>query len=164
MRWQPDEPVCSECGFDWSCARDEATAIVAASAQAAEAALSDIADPSARTGRRWSASMYLWHVVDVLRIGTERLLTLQLDPDRGIPCWDENGLADARRYERLSPVVGIVVLEQVAAEWSRVAAAVADEAEVRHPLFGTLRTVDVIRRNAHEVRHHLYDIRQPTPS
>jgi hypothetical protein len=32
--------------------------------------------------------MYLWHLVDVLRIGNERLLTLTRDPRRGITCWD----------------------------------------------------------------------------
>ena len=42
--------------------------------------------------------MYVWHLVDVLRIGTERLLTLTYDPGRGIACWDENALAEARRY------------------------------------------------------------------
>ena len=46
---------------------------------------------------RWSAGVYLWHVVDVLSIGMERLWTVTLDPDTGIPCWDENGLAAVER-------------------------------------------------------------------
>jgi hypothetical protein len=111
-----------------------------------------------RDGDRWSASMYVWHLVDVLRIGTERLLTLAIDPARGIPCWDENALAEVRRYQQLSPGVGLIALQSAAREWSRAAAAGPATAEVSHPQFGTLTAVDVIRRNAHEVHHHLMDI------
>jgi hypothetical protein len=39
----------------------------------------------------------VWHLVDVLRIGTEPLFALTYDPGRGITCWDENALAEACR-------------------------------------------------------------------
>lgn len=102
--------------------------------------------------------MYAWHVVDVLRIGSERLLALQLDSLHGIPCWDENLLAEARRYEQLSPIVALAALEVAATQWLATVSETPD-AEVEHPVFGVLRTIDVVRRNAHEVRHHLWDIR-----
>jgi hypothetical protein len=102
--------------------------------------------------------MYLWHLVDVLRIGTERLLTLTHDPERGVACWDENALAKARRYEQLSPAVGLIVLRSAAREWSDAAQAAPVSAEVHHPQFGTLGAVEIIRRNAHEIHHHLMDI------
>jgi hypothetical protein len=158
MRWQPESPVCAECGFDWEAARQEAVALVAAGPGRAAAALAGVPDPLRRDGERWSASMYVWHLVDVLRIGTERLLTLAIDPARGIPCWDENALAEVRRYQQLSPGVGLVVLRSAAREWAQAAEAGPVTAEVSHPQFGTLTAVDVIRRNAHEVRHHLMDI------
>jgi hypothetical protein len=111
-----------------------------------------------RAGARWSASMYVWHLVDVLRIGAERLLTLKHDPDRGIVCWDENALAHDRRYQQLSPVVGLIVVRAAAREWAQAALAAPATAEVSHPGFGTLGAGEIIRRNAHEVRHHLMDI------
>ena len=74
MRWQPDSAVCAECGFDWEMARQNAIELVARVPDAAAAAITGIKDPMRRTGERWSASMYVWHLVDVLRIGTERLL------------------------------------------------------------------------------------------
>jgi len=111
-----------------------------------------------RTGGRWSASMYVWHLVDVLRIGTERLFTLAHDPGRGITCWDENALAEARRYRQLSPGVGLIVLRSAAQEWAEAASKAPAEAMVRHPEFGDLGAVEIIRRNAHEVHHHLMDI------
>jgi hypothetical protein len=82
--------------------------------------------------------MYLWHLVDVLRIGTERLLTLTHDPSRGIACWDENALAEVRHYQRLSPVVGLIVLRSAAQAWATTAAAAPADVQVRHPQFGTL--------------------------
>ena len=83
MRWQPDSPACAECGFGWQLARQDAIDLVAQVPDAAAAAIAHVRDPAQRTGEAWSASMYVWHLVDVLRIGTERLLTLAHDPGRG---------------------------------------------------------------------------------
>lgn len=158
MRWRPDAPTCSERGFDWRCSRESAIAEVAGSPDAVGTALAGVLDPTERTAERWSASMYLWHLVDVLRIGTERLLTLTLDAERGIPCWDENALAENRRYAQLSPLVGLALLERAVPEWVEVAESTSDEAQADHPVFGALGALDVIRRNAHEVHHHIQDV------
>ena len=158
MRWQPGNPVCAECGFDWEMARQDAIDSVAQVPDAAAAAITGITDPTQRTGDRWSASMYVWHLVDVLRIGTERLLTLTHDPDRGVTCWDENALAEARRYQQLSPAVGLIVLRLAAQAWTSATAVAPADVQVRHPQSGTLGALEIIRRNAHEVHHHLMDI------
>jgi hypothetical protein len=158
MRWQPDSPVCAECGFDWQLAGRDAIDLVAQGPDAAAAAIAGIDDPTQRTGEVWSASMYVWHLVDVLRIGTERLLTLTHDPGRGITCWDENALAEVRRYQWLSPVVGLIALRSAAQAWATTAAAAPADVQVRHPEFGALGALEIIRRNAHEVHHHLMDI------
>ncbi len=154
--------MCAECDFDWAIAHVDGVAIVGAAPDAASRALVAVGDPTRRDGARWSASMYLWHLVDVLRIGTERLLTLALDPACGIPCWDENDLAAARRYDRLSPVVGLAVLRRAASEWQDAAGLTSPDAEVDHAELGPLGALEVIRRNAHEVRHHVLDIRVGT--
>jgi len=158
MRWRAEAPVCAGCGFDWQLARQDAIDLVAQVPAAATAAITRVRDPTQRTGDRWSASMYLWHLVDVLRIGTERLLTLSCDPDRGITCWDENALAEARRYQQLSPDVGLIVLRSAAQAWVTTAVAAPADVQVRHPQFGVLGSLEIIRRNAHEVHHHLLDI------
>src|SRR5262249_56266332 len=135
MRWQPDSPVCAECGFDWQMTRQDAIEVVAQAPDGAAGAITGIEDPARRTGERWSASMYVWHLVDVLRIGTERLLTLTHDPDRGITCWDENALAEVRRYQQLSTTVGLLVLRSVAQEWTTTAALPPPNLPLRHPRF-----------------------------
>ena len=96
---------CPECGFDWNedplrgavggaSARSPSSAGCSPADQAAEEAV----DPGL-----WSASRYVWHTVDVLRFGTERLWTISADPSFGVPTWDENELADVRSYDELSP-------------------------------------------------------------
>lgn len=100
--------------------------------------------------------MYLWHLVDVLRIGNERLLTLTHDP-RGITCWDENALAEGCRYQQLSPIAGLMALRPAAQAWVATARAAPDDIQARHPQFGALGGLEIIRRNAHKVCHHLMD-------
>jgi hypothetical protein len=133
MRWQPSEPVCAECGFDWGSSRQMAIDLVAAGPDAAARALAGVADPMRQAGGRWSASMYVWNLVDVLRIGTERLLTLTYDPASGIWYWDENALARDRYYHRLSPVVGLIAFRTAARGWVTAALAAPADAQARHP-------------------------------
>lgn len=102
--------------------------------------------------------MYVWHLVDILRIGAERLLTVRLDPAGGIPCWDENELAEVRKYEFLPVTVGLEMLRFATRDWLAVASTVADTEEVLHPEFGSLDALDIVRRNAHEVLHHTGDV------
>ena len=138
--------------------RDDAIALVTRLPEDASAAVARIRQPTQQISERWSASMYVWHLVDVLRIGTERLLTLTHDPGRGLTCWDENALAEIRRYGQLSPAVGLIVLRTAAEEWARTARETPTQAVVHHPEFGDLGALEVTRRNAHEAHHHLMDI------
>lgn len=158
MRWTPEDPVCVECRFDWAVPTSDAINIVAGCSDAYAGALVTASPRPATEDGRWSAGMYLWHVVDVLRIGVERLWTITLDPDAGIPCWDENGLAAARNYSMLSIKVGLHAQRQAGASWIATASATPPDLTTRHDLFGELTAADIIRRNAHEVQHHLLDI------
>src|SRR5262249_42729804 len=117
-----------------------------------------ITDPGGATGGGWSASWYVWHLVDVLRIGTERLLPLTHDPARGITCWDENALAEVRRYRQLSTTVGLLMLRSVAQAWITAAAVAPGNVQVRHPRFGSFAAVQSHRPHSHQVPHHLMDI------
>ena len=44
MRWQPDGPVCVECGFDWGMARQDAVELIARAPDAAVTAIKGIKD------------------------------------------------------------------------------------------------------------------------
>jgi hypothetical protein len=158
VRWQPDSAVCAECGFDWAMARPAATAAVIQGPDAAEESLRHVEDPMRRIGELWSASLYVWHLVDLLRISSERLLTLIHDPDRGITGFDENALAEARRYQQLSTAVGLISLRTASRDWAETESQAPAEASVTHDELGEMGALEIIRRTAHEVHHHLMDI------
>jgi hypothetical protein len=160
VRWKPEAEQCPECGFSWSMSLDDAIALVAD----ALTTFREVADrPDAKKtpeARVWSPAEYLWHMVDVIRIGTERLWIAMLDPDAGIPCWDADALAAVRQYSELSPRVGVRALEEAVRSWRAAVAQISPEEEVEHPEFGTLSAADIIRRNAHEAQHHSWDVRR----
>lgn len=151
--------TCDECGFAWDLSYDDAVALVEAAPRwfmriFAEGGL------GAPPPGVWSAGAYLWHVVDVLRSGTERFWLLGRDPERGIAAWDENLLAEARRYEDLSPAVGLRALKVAAADWVLAAREAPRGVSAAHPELGSMDALAVARRNAHEVVHHLMDVRR----
>lgn len=158
VRWRPDADICPECGFDWTQGRVDAIAVVTGGAGRADQILKDLEDPYTRYGERWSASMYLWHLVDVLRIGRVRLMTLEVDPQRGIPCWDENALAASLSYEMLSWQVGLEFLRAETPLWLEAARSASETSRLEHSQFGAISAREVICRNAHEVKHHLQDM------
>jgi hypothetical protein len=158
VRWQPDDPQCEECGFDWSCHVDSAVRAVEATLLRLPQRVDRDQWTQSHQDGVWSPSQYLWHLVDVLRIGTERLWVVDLDPRAGLVCWDENALASVRQYERLSPRVAGIALGNAIRTWVAVARTVPSHLEVEHDAFGTMTAADIIRRNAHEVHHHWRDI------
>jgi hypothetical protein len=162
--WPHPAERCPECEFEWGqrdyehlvgdCVRNVAVF---------GGVLSSI-DPAeeVRPGL-WSASRYVWHTVDVLRIGTERLWTISADPTFGVPEWDENVLADVRSYDALSPIVGLIALIAAAQAWRTSALEAPNDVSTPYPEAGSICAFDVVRRNAHEVCHHLWDIRRALP-
>ena len=161
MRWRAEESRCTECDFAWNVAAREAVSLIANSPERIRSLLEGSERVTQHPAPRvWSPNGYLWHLVDVLRIGAERLLTTSVDPAAGIPCWNENALAEVRQYDSLSPRVGLVVYEAAVAAWVAIAKQVRLQSSVEHPQFGMLTAEDIIRRNAHEVKHHELDIRK----
>jgi hypothetical protein len=160
VRWQPGSSVCPECGYSWTQPVDEAVAVVADLPAAIER-VADLGAPAVRLAPSpgmWSRGAYLWHLVDVMSIGTERLWTIADDPGTGLRCWDENALAEVREYERQSPVVGLRALRAAVDRWVDAARVADPEAVSTHDGGGAMTAADVIRRNAHEAVHHLLDI------
>lgn len=155
----PGNEDCSECGFRWSVSVDDAIEVVQGAPDRYSALLIGASDPVPHPGR-WSPREYLWHTVDVLRLGTERLWTIALQPGSRVPGWDQDALAEARRYKDLSIPVGLHTLSKTVTDWVDAARDTPSSGWVEHPSLGALSTGDSIRRNAHEVHHHERDIRR----
>ena len=116
------ESSCSECGFDWTEPVYELLVGQCMHNVAVFGGVLSQIDPTVAVDPGlWSASRYVWHTVDVLRFGTERLWTISADPSFGVPIWDENVLADVRSYDKLSPFVGLIALIAAADAWRTAA-------------------------------------------
>ncbi len=156
---------CAECGFDWSVEDYEILVGRCVREVAVFGEVMSRVDPSeAVQPGLWSASRYVWHTVDVLRFGTERLWTISADPSYGVPVWDENVMAEVRSYDALSPVVGLVALIEAALAWRQAALEAPQDAETPHPEAGVICAFDVVQRNTHEVCHHLWDVQRGAPA
>ncbi len=159
--WDTHRGLCDECEFNWDDADfEDLVGQCVRGVAVFGAALSRI-DPEEAVGPGlWSASRYVWHTVDVLRFGTERLWTLSADPNFGVPSWDENAIAEERSYDDLSPVVGLIALISAVQSWRTAALEAPHDVSTPHPEAGLICAFDVVQRNAHEVRHHLWDIQR----
>jgi hypothetical protein len=159
--WVRPEAQCPECGFDWDEARYEVLIGQCVSNIAVFGGVLSRIDPTKEVEPGlWSASRYVWHTVDVLRFGTERLWTISADPGFGVPVWDENVVADVRSYDQLSPMVGLIALISAADAWRTASLEAPHDVSTPHPDDGSIRAFDVVQRNAHEVRHHLWDVQR----
>ncbi len=164
VAWEPKEGRCTECQFDW----DEADYVnligqCVRGVAVFGGVLSRI-DPSAPVDPGlWSASRYVWHTVDVLRFGTERLWTISADPAFGVPSWDENEMAETRCYDELSPIVGLIALIAAVEAWRTASMEAPHDVGTPHPEAGLICAFDVVQRNAHEVSHHLWDVKRGLP-
>ncbi len=159
--WGRRHGTCDECRFDWGETDYEVLIGQCLHAVAVFGEVLSRVEPSeAVEPGLWSASRYVWHTVDVLRFGTERLWTISADPSFGVPCWDENVVAEVRAYDGLSPVVGLIALISAARAWREAALEAPHGISTPHPEAGEIYAFDVVQRNAHEVCHHLWDVRR----
>src|ERR1700722_4094357 len=120
--WQRPHGACPECAFDWDLSAYEVLVGECVRNVAVFGGVLSRIDPAqAVQPGLWSASRYVWHTVDVLRFGTERRWTISADPSVGVPTWDEKEAAGVRRYDELSPIVGLIALIEAAHGWRRAA-------------------------------------------
>lgn len=162
--WGRRSGACAECGFDWGETDYERLIGQCVRAVAVFGGVLSRVDPGEPVEPGlWSASRYVWHTVDVLRFGTERLWTISADPSFGVPSWDENVVADVRAYDELSPVVGLIALISAAHAWRDAAIEAPHDVPTLHPEAGAICAYDIVQRNAHEVSHHLWDVQRAIP-
>jgi len=152
---------CRECGYDWSITPEEALALMAA-IPVRYAALLGEGDGSRRhPALGWSASAYVCHVTDNLRIWAERLAGGALGGECHVSGYDENLLARARAYEHV-PVAGALwSLRQAVDMWiEAVDLARRGQVVLIHAERGPQTALDVVRTNTHDAYHHEWDIRR----
>lgn len=167
----PQPPVdgrCDECGFDYD-EPDLAGVLAGLDREAAEFGPL-LAGAGERVGRRpepdvWSALEYSCHVRDVLLIQRLRIAqTLAEDLPAYVPMNREQRLID-EQYDRQDPSAVAADLRVKAGEVVAAGEALDADGLRRTGIYNyptpTERPLSwLLRHTAHEVRHHLYDVRQ----
>jgi hypothetical protein len=164
---------CRECGYSWAITEAGAVDLV----RVVPDRYAELLDGSAGTvhgaGLAWSATAYVCHVADNLRIWAERLagasaaVAAPRAPGAAGPpgapnvvaAYDENRLAEARAYEAV-PIAGALwSLRRAVGDWlDAVTLATAQRTVLVHPERGEMTVGDVARSNAHDAYHHAWDV------
>ena len=151
--------VCTQCGFDWSLSDQEALEVVATASGRYSRAFAGREGARYGAAGTWSPREYLWHVVDVLRHGTENLWMLGVDPDAGFTPWREHDMMAARSASPMSVRVGLWALAVASGDWTRGVHEAPPDVSAWHPDMGWVNRGHVLRWSAHEVVHHEMDVR-----
>lgn len=150
---------CRECGFGWDLSLPAAMASVAALPLDLRAEVVGASGAERVPELHWSVGAYVCHIGDNLHIWAERLMGVVGGCGDLVPGYDENELARARSYDDIALPGALWSLERAADAWSQaLTAADAAQAVLVHPDRGVLAAADVARLNAHDGRHHLWDI------
>lgn len=164
-RWGADfygDP-CRQCAFDWDLTPAQAVEVVGGTPAEFGQLLAGCTGGERHRDLAWGAIGYACHVGDNLRAWAEGLAA-GLGTSREavpVPGYDPDLLAAARRYHRIVGPAALWSLTQAAAAWCDVVPrAVADNVVLWHAARGEQRASDVARNNAHDARHHVWDVRR----
>jgi hypothetical protein len=150
---------CRECRFEWSVGPAECGAIVSNAPARFRSLLTGHDGKETHPNLEWSATAYVVHVADVLRIWSDRIAAVALGASDPVVPYDEDRLGDARGYMRLPLPGALWSLDRAVGDWL-AAEQLAESAPVSlaHPEQGPLPLDDVRRIMAHEIEHHVADL------
>jgi len=150
---------CRECGFGWQITPDEAIEIVAGFPGDFSRLLKGTDGSQRHTDLSWSASAYVCHVADNLRIWAERLAGARLSGVLEVPGYDQDLLGQARHYNEVALGAALWSLTNAVEIWQEsVRAALASHVVLNHATVGRMTTADVARATAHDGSHHVWDV------
>ena len=160
---------CGECGYEYEdLSRTAATGAIRSLAAAHEAILTTVPAPRLREHVRpgsWSGLEYGCHVRDVLRFQRERVELAQATDNPVFVSMRRDERAVQERYnDQDPPLVGAAVTAR-ASDLTAILTGLADTGWLRSGVYPwpepEIRTVEwVARRTAHELAHHLFDVRR----
>lgn len=150
---------CRECGYDWTISQDATIALVTGLPASYAMMLAGSTGSERHPDLAWSVTAYVCHVADNLRIGAERLAGVARGASPRVAAYDENLLADARRYDEMALQAALWSLERAVIDWlDAVEQAKAKQVLLVHPERGELTVSDAVCFTAHDAFHHRWDI------
>lgn len=152
---------CRECGFSWTISPEAAIRVVRALPREYAHSLTGTTGRERHRDLSWTVGAYVCHVGDNLRIWAERLAGVAAGAGSLVGAYDQDLLAEARRYEEIALEAGMWSLGRAVTAWvAAVEQARAADAVLRHPERGDLAVTDVVRANSHDAFHHGWDIQR----
>jgi hypothetical protein len=110
----------------------------------------------------WSVQAYVWHAGDNLRIWAERLAGAASGADGPVAAYDQDLLSEARGYEAMPVRAAFWSLARATGDWHEARRMIGERSDVvvEHPAMGSFTVADVTRQVAHDLHHHLDDVRR----
>lgn len=151
---------CEECGFSWDVDTSDAKALVAGIPALLTEMLTDARGDERHPAVTWSVSSYVAHVGDNLRIWAERLAGIALGGPTTVASYDEEALATARVYQDIPLPAARWSLQRSTRDWLEAVQMAPSDLEMIHPHLGLIRLDEIVRLNAHDAVHHVWDIKR----
>jgi hypothetical protein len=157
---------CRECGYSWTLSIPGTGELVGSLPTEYRDTIGDASGSERHPDLEWSATAYVCHVADNLRIMAERLQGVMRGDTRYIGAYDENSLAEARGYDSIDLQAALWSLTRSANDWVMTMTEAQGRGERGEPVTwihqerGEQELVEIARANCHDAVHHLWDIRR----
>jgi hypothetical protein len=161
--WGPKKygDPCSECGYAWTITLAESLTLLKSIPGRFREAVDGHDATAHHPDLAWSASAYVAHVGDNLRIFAERIAALDLGAYGDNVPYSPDLLAEARQYD-LIPIQGALwsldhavadIVEAVERSEGKEVAMVIDDR-------GPQNLTDILRTTTHDAFHHVWDVQR----
>lgn len=152
---------CRVCGLAWDITPAAARQIVDSAPQQLRTLLAGEAGDLRHPDLEWTVVGYACHVGDSIRIWAERIASVALGNDGDVAPYDQDALARVRHYDAIDLPAALWSLDRAVADWQAALELVGQSAFVMgHEELGSMVLDDVLRIRAHDVVHHVHDIRR----
>jgi hypothetical protein len=150
---------CRQCGFAWLLGSDDAIALVCGAPDRLAAQLAGTDGRARHRDLGWTASGYVAHIGDNLRIWSEQLAGVLAGGDPHVPGYDEKLLAEARHYNDIPLASALWAVRQSVSAWApTIREAIAHGVVLQHAGRGAHKATDIVLSNTHDLVHHEWDI------
>ncbi len=150
---------CRQCGFTWATGLVGMVSIMRAIPDSIDELVSGATGVEGLPELAWNVSGYIAHMTDNTRIWAERLIAVARGADPHVVAYDDNLLAEARRYNDIALPGATWSLRMAVESWLRA----VEEADrpgfvVLHSERGAMEISDVVASNVHDSYHHRWDL------
>jgi hypothetical protein len=150
---------CRSCGYSWTLDVEALVAEVLTLGSTYRNALEGLPGTARHPDLEWSASAYVAHVADNLRLHGERMAAGARGASLEFVHPSQDDLALVRAYNSIALESSLWSLENVVTPYVAVfREASALRAVLPHPTRGDQTAEDVLRGNVHDAHHHAWDL------